>query len=451
MSDRRRRRHVVTWKRLYPILHVVIFIVVNCLNQFSLAEEVGAQRQLGCVWRPKNASLFCLVFENGNNKSHFQTDVIRQQRDSTKYVDLECFRQEKDLKKISTKDQKKSDKNSFADDNDYLDDDDGIPQSSRELWTQLQFVRVRGCPLHQVAVINNNNDIENNNNNNNNNVQQFTKPLLGGANSKSDDFFSEFLQPTIGGRVDWTRIRGLELTSSGLNRPLSTRTRTFCELSEVLTTIDLSSNFYSSIFDIFGSALKVSDKCPFAKLSTLNVGDNQIATLGLTDLLFAPNLETLDLSSNKLDLIETGALRHLTQLKTLHLSDNQLSSLSPPPWSNLTSLRELYLQGNKIERLPDFVGLSHLVALNLSRNSIPTIDDNSFVHLGELVALDLSHNRIVQVSDDAFVGLKSLQVLTLAHNRIQSVSPDSLSHLATLHALVLSHNVIEHVHQVRLG
>ena len=442
------RHVVVTCKRLYPILHLsLIILIINCLNQFSLAEEVISQRQLGCVWRPKNASLFCLVFENNNgigsnNKSHFQTDVIRQQRDSTKFVDLECFRQEKDLKKISTKEQK-SDKNIFAED--YLDDDDGLPQSSRELWSQLQFVRVRGCPLHQVAVIN-----DNNNNNNNNNVQAFEKPLLGGSDSKSDDFFSDFLQPTIGGRIDWTRVRSLDLTSSGLNRPLSTRTRTFCELSETMTTMDLSSNFYSSIFDIFGSALKVSDKCPFAKLSTLNVGDNQIATIGLTDFLFAPNLETLDLSSNKVDRIETGALRHLSQLKSLHLSDNQLSSLSPPPWSNLTSLRELYLQGNKIERLPDFVGLSHLVALNLSRNSIPNIDDNWFVHLGELVALDLSHNRIVQVSDDAFVGLKSLQVLTLAHNRIQSISPDSLSHLATLHALVLSHNVIEHVHQVRI-
>ena len=155
------------------------------------------------------------------------------------------------------------------------------------------------------------------------------------------------------------------------------------------------------------------------------------------------------MSSNKLDRIEIGSLRHLATLKTLHLNDNRMTSLSPAPWTNLTLLRELYLQGNNLERLPEFAGLPHLVVLNVSRNVIATIDDNSFVDLGQLVALDLSHNRIVQVTDDAFVGLKSLQVLTLAHNRIQAISPDSLSHLATLHGLVLSHNVIEHIHQVK--
>jgi len=432
--------------RLYPLL---IFILVSTID-LSCSQAAGQpgqelmldQRQLGCVWRPKNASLFCLLFDHNsssNSSSNNKTggwEILRQQRGTTKFLDLECFEEENDLKKISQTQVKlaKSDSNNLVDD--YLDDeDDRISETSRDFWTQLEFVRVRGCPLHQVAV-------------NINKNKPFVNPLLRGSDFKSDDFFADFFQPTVGGRIDWSRIRGLDLSSSGLNRPLSSRTRTFCELSESLTSLHLSSNFYASVIDIFGSASKAGDKCPFSKLSSLNVANNQISTLASTELTFAPNLESLDLSSNRLERIEVGSLRHLTSLKTLHLSDNQLSSLTPAPWANLTQLRELYLQGNKVERLPDFVGLGHLVVLNLSRNAIATIDDNSFADLGDLVALDLSHNRIVGVSDEAFSGLKSLQVLTLAQNRIQTITANPFAQLTTLHALLLSHNVIDHVHQV---
>ena len=434
-------------KRLLPLF---IFILVSSIDLSCIdaagQESMLDQRQLGCVWRPKNASLFCLVFDSNNNSNSNNSktggwEIIRQQRDSTKFIDLECFEEDKDLKKISQSQVGvgKSDSNNFVDD--YLDDDDGISETSRDFWTQFEFVRVSGCPLHQVAVNNNNDD-------NNNKVKQILKPLLRGSDFKSDDLFADFFQPTVGGRFDWSRIRGLDLSTCGLNRPLSSRTRTFCELSETLTSLDLSSNFYASITDIFGSASKAGDKCPFSKLSALNVGHNQISALASTDLTFAPNLESLDLSSNRLERIELGSLRQLTSLKTLHLSDNQLSSFTPSPWANLTQLRELYLQGNKVERLPDFIGLGHLVVLNLSRNAIATIDDNSFADLGDLVALDLSHNRIVGVADEAFTGLKSLQVLTLAQNRIQTIAANPFSQFTTLHALLLSHNVIDHVHQV---
>ena len=254
---------------IVPFL-LYIFISINIIT----ADEQSLQRQLGCVWRSKNASLFCLVFENNNNnnKSQYQTgDVIRQQRGATKFIDLECVQNEQDLKKISAK---SDNKNSFVDD--YLDDDDdGRSSLSRELWTQLQFVRVKGCPLHQVdkeAVSNNNN-----NNNNNNSVRQFSRPLLRGADLKSDDFFSDFLQPTIGGRIDLAKVRGLDMASSGLNRPLSSRTRTFCELSETLTSLDLSENFFTTLYDIFGAASKAADKCPFAKLSSIKISDNQVS------------------------------------------------------------------------------------------------------------------------------------------------------------------------------
>ena len=448
-----RRYDVVTCKRRRRLLQVFlqVFITLNCFNHFSSAEDVVQLRNspLGCVWRPKNASLFCLVFDanvagNSSGKSDALTGVTRNDRDAAKTVELECFNsQENDLKKIFSTKESKGDRKS----DDYLDDDDvtASQSSHRELWSQLQFIKVRGCPLHQVAVNNDDGDADNVKND----ARHFPAPILRGVDTKSEDFFSDFFLPLVGGRMDWTRTRGLALKSSGLNRPLTTRTRTFCELSESLMSLDLSSNFYASIFDLFGSALKVSDKCSFAKLSNLNLRDNRIATIGANDFLFVPNLEVLDLSSNKIDRIESAALRHLSNLKTLHLSDNQLTSTSPQPWDNLTLIRELYLDGNSLDRAPDFSGLPNLVALNLSRNAITEIAGNSFGNLGELVALDLSHNRIVLIGDEAFAGLKSLQVLTLVHNRIQTISADTFSHLATLHGLLLSHNAIEHIHQVR--
>ena len=434
VTCQRRRRHHTTIN--FQIFIFIIVVVAGGINQFSLAEDVGSQQQhLGCAWRPKNSSLFCLVVGSSNrNKSHSLAGVTRHHRDVAKNVEIECAAsKDKDLRRVDLKN------------DDYLDDVEGASQvsssASREHWSQIQLIKVKGCPLHQVAVIDDNRK----------ETTTFKKPFLRATgDSKAEDFFTDFFQQTVGGRIDWTRIRTLDLTFSGLNRPLTTRTRTFCELSESVTSLDVSFNYYSSVLDVFGSALKVSDKCPFAKLSDFKFAANQLTSITSNDFLFSPNVENLDLSSNRIDRIEIGALRHLTNLKTLDLSDNRLTSLTTPaPWSNLSSIRELYLQGNSLDRLPDFAGLPNLVALNLSRNGVADLNDNSFGNLGELVALDLSHNRIVLVNDDAFFGLKSLQVLTLTNNRIQTIAADSLSHLATLHVLLLSHNVIEHVHQVR--
>jgi hypothetical protein len=158
--------------------------------------------QLGCVWRPKNASLFCLGFDaNANNKSDV-TGVTRDHRDAAKTVELECFSsQESDLKKIvTTKDAKSDRKNRPSDD--YLDDDDASQTSqATQLWSHLQFIKVSGCPIHQVAVNDVKNDAKNDVKNDVKNVRHFPRPILRGVDTKSDDLFSDFLQPSLGGQV----------------------------------------------------------------------------------------------------------------------------------------------------------------------------------------------------------------------------------------------------------
>ncbi|XP_066265995.1 leucine-rich repeat-containing protein 4C-like isoform X2 [Branchiostoma lanceolatum] len=100
----------------------------------------------------------------------------------------------------------------------------------------------------------------------------------------------------------------------------------------------------------------------------------------------------------------------------------------------------LTLQGNMISALyaRNFTGLWNLEYLNLSRNQLATIENDSFHDLVRLKVLDLSQNRFVSVPCLEFRKLANLRILDLSRNPITLLSQNCFDYLDELEKLFLS-------------
>lgn len=90
-----------------------------------------------------------------------------------------------------------------------------------------------------------------------------------------------------------------------------------------------------------------------------------------------------------------------------------------------------------------FEELESLRVLNLSKNSISKIENETFVELKFLEIFDLSFNSIEILEILSFEGLEKLLDLNLSNNKISSLPSGIFKNLATLEILKLSQNSIK--------
>ncbi len=135
-----------------------------------------------------------------------------------------------------------------------------------------------------------------------------------------------------------TRIRFLDLTSSGVSGKLT--------------------------------SLKSGDFEGLSRMSELNLDDNSLSKLpeGVFDGL--SSLESLTMQGNDLSSLPDGVFDDLTNLHTLALYDNDLAALPDGIFDQLTKLTKLAISGNKLTALPDgvFSGMSKLQLVSFSGN-----------------------------------------------------------------------------------
>lgn len=104
---------------------------------------------------------------------------------------------------------------------------------------------------------------------------------------------------------------------------------------------------------------------------------------------------------------------------------------------------ELLLNDNEIGRLKSdglFGRLLNLQKLDLRRNRVTGIEENTFEGAARLSELLLSENKIREVHNKMFVGLTNLKTLALYDNQITCVMPGSFDFLTSLHSLNLLSN-----------
>jgi len=148
------------------------------------------------------------------------------------------------------------------------------------------------------------------------------------------------------------RERDLYITPS-LNDKIYAGNKGFTSISGLEPYTSLQALFLNgnALTDISGLPSLPSLRCLFLE-------QNGITTLHNLHTL-APNLNTLDISSNYLTSLND--IYNCSALQTLTAANNQIKSLPPPSSSILPELESLDLQNNKIEYIEDILPLCHSI------------------------------------------------------------------------------------------
>ncbi|CAN2388659.1 toll-like receptor 3 [Pristimantis euphronides] len=175
----------------------------------------------------------------------------------------------------------------------------------------------------------------------------------------------------------------------------------------------------------------LGDKQQLPDLTELLYSYNVIKELKKEDFMFLANnsVQKLDLSANPVKEIQVDCFQQLTNLDTLTMANMTLE----PNWEDLcsqlakTQIEVLILVNSKLTKIHNatFKSLNstRLISLDISKNSLSQIDNNSFIYLHHLRSLNLEENQVSHLSSRAFKGLSNLTYLNL--KKFFSSSKDS--------------------------
>lgn len=173
-------------------------------------------------------------------------------------------------------------------------------------------------------------------------------------------------------------------------------------------------------------------------LKNLNLQENEIEEFPVESLLNLRNLTLLDLSRNRITDVPDNAFETLNNLATLKLSDNNIS-LSRDSFKGLENcLKNLNLKGTRQKRIPEAVrDLRTLAFLDLAQNGLHELPgpggEALLESLDSLTALNLERNVIQQVGENTFLGVKdTLSSLSLLNNLLTDFPVEAINSLSEL-------------------
>ncbi|NXU54902.1 TLR3 protein, partial [Turnix velox] len=205
-----------------------------------------------------------------------------------------------------------------------------------------------------------------------------------------------------------------------------------------LNSLDLSSNplkeFHKGCWQAIGKLFGLI-------LNNIELGENR--TKQLCTELSSTAIWNLSLSRVKLLHIDKLTFQGLqeTNLTILNLSQNSLSSVEDDSFQWLSRLRDLNLKNTNIRissRL--FYGLSSLKNLNLMNSVTGKIEDFSFHWLKDLEYLIMDNNNFPGITANTFTGLNNLKYLSLSYCNfnLQRITNKTFSSLANSRLQVLN-------------
>lgn len=157
-----------------------------------------------------------------------------------------------------------------------------------------------------------------------------------------------------------------------------------------------------------------------------------------------PWAEALDMGSNKIHGTLTIDTNSYPQLTTLKLTKNSISSF--PIFVNQSNIHNLNLAHNKIEKLEGLENLPSLKNLDINKNKLVFLDDNTFLQSTHLKILNLNNNLITNLSANCLDTLTNLAELKISHNKLNNLPNGLFKKLRNLELLDLSRNHITVIH-----
>ncbi|XP_062012944.1 probable LRR receptor-like serine/threonine-protein kinase At3g47570 isoform X1 [Rosa rugosa] len=180
-----------------------------------------------------------------------------------------------------------------------------------------------------------------------------------------------------------------------------------------------------------------------SNLTLLDLAENKLSGPVPTSMGRLQNVQILDVHGNKLQGHIPDELCQLIHLNELSLYGNQLTGAIPACLGDLNAaLRGLFLQSNLLtSTIPSTLwGLSDILHLNLSSNSLVGPLSEGFGNLKVVIDVDLSNNQLSGSIPSSIQSLQNLVNLSLASNNLEGPIPSSFGNLLSLVRLDLSQN-----------
>uniref|UniRef100_A0A5S6Q044 LRRCT domain-containing protein n=1 Tax=Trichuris muris TaxID=70415 RepID=A0A5S6Q044_TRIMR len=204
-----------------------------------------------------------------------------------------------------------------------------------------------------------------------------------------------------------------------------------------LETLDLSGNRLVTFDSQFLRQIR--------EMHSIDLSLNQLSSLSLGHL--KKTLAGLNLRHNRLKVVDERMFGDMPMLRYLDVSYNVIAHIYPGAWYQATQLTELYLKANALSHVKKrtFQTGGKMTTLDIGGNQISRLDAGCF---GEesLLHLNLSSNRLARIPHEALSSLtKSLSSLDLSFNSIESVESELFSEMRNLTDLSLNSNRIRRI------
>ncbi|XP_066993742.2 protein artichoke [Anabrus simplex] len=183
-------------------------------------------------------------------------------------------------------------------------------------------------------------------------------------------------------------------------------------------------------------------------LVSCDLSGNSISDVSL-EMVF-PHLRFLNLARNRIVYIHPIAMRNLPQLEEIDLSDNKIEMLAADTFQSCMALLKLDVSGNHLVNF-QVASMPSLKYLSLASNNLPSLNNNTIIseNITHLIYLNLSNNSIDTVDESAISSLYLLKYLDLSRNNISDLPVNFLTNNTLLHTINLSYNQISRLDTVR--
>lgn len=222
-----------------------------------------------------------------------------------------------------------------------------------------------------------------------------------------------------------------------------------CDNSSSTSKTDvLSSDIFQKVPNlknvyIVDSLVEFNHSKPFEPLKNnlvyLSIIRNKISEIPNEIFVDLIRLKKLVLRDSEISSISEGAFKNLKRLEVLLLSGNKLKEVLSNTLSNVT-VKTLDLSFNKISKIDKHAFSDNLILLNLKKNELTNLQDETFSNLNSLEMLILSKNKLQYLNKNTFKGLSNLSKLDLSKNQIETIEPDTFSNLNEIMFLYLKYN-----------
>lgn len=225
-----------------------------------------------------------------------------------------------------------------------------------------------------------------------------------------------------------------------------------------LTMLDGEINSFLYIRSIDATANYLNDSQSFRNLGyslkELILRKNSFTTLNNHAFNELYNLDWLDVSFNNLSVLRRRCFQGLANLQKLELNNNHINQLQTDQFADLRNLRVLNLAHNRIRSLPreifvhtriEYLDLSNnqltlwpanslsdigftLRNVRMAANEIEYLEPNMFINTQYVYTLDLSKNKLVVIPDNTFSYLSNLTNLDLSNNPLVTANLEQIFH-----------------------